>query len=125
MFVSELSCLRRGVFAVVAAAVFVLAGCSTSGASFDARSLDLMVPGQTTLAQATALLKAEPVAVYRQADGSAMARWAHHASFVPDAVYFNRELWLSFDAHQRFQHVVKSINVPQSGPLPSAPAPSF
>lgn len=112
---SRLFCTRLFLAASVAAAsVVATSGCTTTGHTFDARGLDLFVPGQTTLAQASALLKAEPTHVYRQADGAATARWAHHTSFVPDAIYFNRELWLYFDAHGYFQRVVNSINVPQS-----------
>ena len=95
-------------------ALLVLTGCSTTGSSFDATSMDMLSPGQTTLTQASVLLKADPINVYRPADGSAMARWAHGASFVPDAVYFNRELWLAFDRNGYFDRVVKSVNVPQA-----------
>lgn len=103
----------------------VLTGCSTTGTNFDASSLDLFVPGQTTLMQATALLKAEPTDVYRQMNGAAMARWAYRASYVPDALYFNRELWLAFDANGYFEHVVKSVNVPQAYQIPaSTPFPT-
>lgn len=91
-----------------------LAGCSTTGTSFDATSLDLIKPGQTTLAQASALLKADPENIYHQGDGAVMARWAHRASFVPDAVYMNRELWLAFDRNGYFERIVKGINVPQA-----------
>lgn len=127
---------------VLAAMLLALAGCSTTGSSFSASSLDLIQPGQTTLAQASALLKADPVNVYHQGDGSLMARWAHRATFVPDAIYMNRELWLAFDRNGYFERIVKSVNVPQSGqagqthqslqtpgarpvsPLPAAPADS-
>jgi len=64
------------------------------------------------LQEATALLQGDPVNIYRQADGSAMARWAHTSTLATDAVYFNRELWLSFDAYGRFQRIVHSNNVP-------------
>lgn len=105
----------------LAGALLALAGCSTTGTSFDASRLDLLVPGSTTLNQASALLGADPVDVYRRGDGSALARWAHRASFVPDAVYFNRELWLQFDHYGQFERVVKSVNVPQSGQVKSHP----
>lgn len=98
-----------------AAVVVSLAACSTTGSSFDASAMDLIRPGQTTLAQASALLKADPENVYYQGDGSAVARWAHRASFVPDAVYFNREIWLAFDRNGYFDRIVKGINVPQAG----------
>lgn len=110
----------RGVARALAVGVLATsAACTTSGHAFDATGLDFLVPGQTTLAQASALLKSDPVNVYRQADGAATARWAHHSSFVPDAVYFNREIWLAFDANGYFERMVKSTNVPQAHALPS------
>src|SRR5690554_2091872 len=72
--------------------VAALAACSTTGRSFDASRLNHIVPGQTTLEQASAILKGDPENVYRQGDGSVMARWAHKATLVTDAVYFRREL---------------------------------
>ncbi len=96
----------------VLAALVMSAACTTSGSAFDTTSLDLLTPGQTTLTEASTLLKSEPTNVYRQQNGAATARWAHHSSMVPDAVYFNRELWLYFDENGVFQRVVKSNNVP-------------
>lgn len=111
----------------IAATLMSLAACSTTGSSFDASAIDLIRPGQTTLAQASALLKADPENIYYQGDGSLTARWAHRASFVPDAVYFNRELWLAFDRNGYFDRIVKGINIPQAGQADlhnrSAPVP--
>ena len=89
-----------------------LSACATTGNRFDASALPLLEPGQTSLAEASALLDADPVNVYRQQDGSAMARWAHKASLATDAIYVNQELWLAFGPDGRFQHVVKRINIP-------------
>lgn len=89
-----------------------LVGCSTTGNQFDTTDLRFLVPGETTLPEAVALLQSEPVNVYRQSDGSAMARWAHTATLATDAVYFNQELWLTFDAYGRFDRIVKSNNIP-------------
>lgn len=99
---------------LIAGAVVAIAGCSTTGNTFDTTDLRFLVPGETTLAEATELLQGEPVNVYRQLDGSAMARWAHTASLATDAVYFNQELWLAFDASGRFVRIVKSNNVPHA-----------
>lgn len=110
-----------------------LAACSTTGSSFDSSALPLIVPGQTTMVEASALLQSDPVNVYRQLDGSAMAIWAHKATLATDAVYFNQELWLAFGADGRYTHIVKSINIPgaykadarrPSQPHATAPAPS-
>ena len=95
------------------ACVLALAACTTTGRSFDASALTLLVPGQTTLEQASALLGADPVDTYRRLDGSATARWAHKATLATDAIYFNRELWLAFGPDGRYQRVVESINIPR------------
>lgn len=100
--------------ALLIGGAIALAGCSTTGNQFDTTDLRFLVPGQTTLAEATALLQGEPVNVYRQLDGSATARWAHTATLATDAVYFNQELWLAFDPYGRFLHIVKSNNVPHA-----------
>lgn len=105
---------RGGVRTVLAVAAITLAACTTSGSTFDTSSLDLLIPGQTTLDEASALLKSEPTDVYRQRSGAATARWAHHSSLVTDAVYFNRELWLYFDETGVFRRVVRSHNVPMA-----------
>lgn len=114
-FRSSMLLAIRGLTAIV---VVTVAGCATTGSTFDASSMDLLVPGQTTLTQASALFKADPTDVYRHASGAATARWSHRASFVPDAVYFNREVWLSFDSNGHFERVVKSVNVPQAWQVP-------
>ena len=111
-------------------ALISLAGCSTTGNSFDTTDLRFLVPGETTLAEATALLQGEPANVYRQLDGSATARWAHTATLATDAIYFNQELWLAFDRYGRFVRIVKSNNIPHTNlyqdgrridvPLPAA-----
>ncbi len=88
-----------------------LAACSTSGRSFHATDLWRIKAGQTTLDQASRILEAEPVNVYRQLDGSAMAVWMHNASLLTDAIYFCRELWLAFGPDGKFIRVVNSTNV--------------
>lgn len=106
----------RSVFRVIRTLLLggtlALAACSTTGNRFDTTDLRFLVPGETTLQEATRLLQGDPVNVYRQLDGSATARWAHTATLSTDAVYFNQELWLAFDAYGRFERIVKSNNVP-------------
>jgi hypothetical protein len=107
--------LVRTAKTMLAVAVLAVAsGCATTGSTFDSSALPMLVPGETTLEQASALLKSDPVNVYRQLDGSATARWAHKASLVTDAVYFNQELWLAFGPDGRYQRIVKSVNVPRA-----------
>lgn len=118
---------RQVRLAVMLALGLLVAACSTTGNQFDDSALRLLVPGQTTLEEASAYFKADPVNVYRNTDGSAIARWAHTASFVPDAVYFNREIWLAFDQYGRYQRVVKSNNIPRAyefGDKPQALPPA-
>ncbi len=91
-----------------------LAACSTTGNSFDSSALRFIVPGQTTLTEAASLLNSDPTDIYRQLDGSAVARWSHKASVVTDAIYFNQELWLAFGPDGRFQRIVRSENLPQA-----------
>lgn len=90
----------------------VLAGCSTTGNSFNTTDIRFLMPGETTLQEASQLLQGEPVNIYRAADGSATARWAHRSTVLTDAVYFTRELWLAFDPYGRYQYVVKTHNLP-------------
>lgn len=104
--------LRSTLF-LVFACLLGLTACSTTGRNFDASALNLLVPGQTTLEQASVLFGADPVDTYRQLDGSATARWAYKATLATDAIYFNRELWLAFGPDGRYQRVVESINIPQ------------
>ena len=95
----------------VGALLSSLAACYTTGRSFDTSEMSRIIPGHTTLEQASTILKAEPDNVYRQLDGSATARWASKSTLLTDAVYFRRELSLRFDSAGRFQRVVDSVNV--------------
>src|SRR3546814_11199865 len=78
--------------------------------------------------QASDILGGEPVNIYRRLDGSLVARWAHSASLVTDAVYFRQELWLEFGSDGKFDRVVKKVNIHLGAhaaiePLPLAPSP--
>lgn len=109
--------ITRRMFArlfVASACGLGLAACSTTGSSFDSSGLHYLVPGQTTLDEASGSLQSPPTDTYRQQDGSATARWSHKASMVTDAIYFNQELWLAFGPDGRFQRIVKSANIPRA-----------
>lgn len=137
MYLGPCKPVRAGLAAVLARGVLIigltaaLAACSTAGKRFDTLEMSQIIPGQTTLEEATVLLKGQPENVYRQRDGSAMARWAHTATMVTDAVYFRRELWLQFGADGRFERVVNQVNVqgtvgqgvaaPAAAPQPTTP----
>lgn len=99
---------------LVVVCAMALAGCSTTGSSFDTSALRFIVPGQTTLDEASSLLNSDPTDVYRQLDGSALARWSHKTSVVTDAIYLNQELWLAFGPDGRFQKIQKSVNLPRA-----------
>lgn len=114
MSIAARSRLLFGRMAVAGYCMAALAACGTTGHSFDSSALDLIVPGQTTLNEASALLGSEPVDVYRQMNGAATARWAEKASLVTDAIYFQQELWLAFGPDGRFERIVKKVNVPSS-----------
>lgn len=96
------------------AAAAGLSACSTTGNNFDSSAIPLLVEGQTTMGEASTLLHAEPVNVYRQQDGSALAIWSHKLTLATDAVYFNQELWLAFGPDGRFRHIAKSVNIPRA-----------
>lgn len=98
----------------------VLAGCSTTGNRFDTADLRFLEPGYTTLQEASEFLQGDPVNVYRQSDGSAIARWAHTNTLLTDAIYFNQELWLAFDPGGYYQRIVKSHNIPRMNLYPDA-----
>src|SRR5690606_30142290 len=117
---------------LVGVAAVAIAGCATTGHNFDTHDLRFLVAGETTLEEAKVLLQADPVNIYRQADGAATARWAYGSSLVNDAVYFNRELWRAFDSSGRFVRIVKSHSVPHAYPYedgrrvdPPAPPRTF
>ena len=114
MFMAARSRLMFGRMVVAACCMAALTACGTTGHSFDSSAIELIVPGQTTLDEASTLLGSEPVNVYRQVNGAATARWAEKATLVTDAVYFRQELWLAFGPDGRFERVVKKVNVPGS-----------
>lgn len=111
MPVSPAFCVLR---ALVLGGAVALAGCSTTGNPFNTADLRFLEPGHTTLQEASIMLQGEPVNVYRQLDGSAVARWAHKTSILTDAIYRNQELWLAFDSYGRFQRVVKGNSIPSA-----------
>lgn len=123
------SFIRRGIIKgalrclMLAGVVAVSAACTTTGRSFDTSEMGRIIPGQTTLEQASVILKAEPEIVYRQLDGAATARWSSKNTLLTDAMYFRRELSLRFDSNGRFERIVDRVNVPgETGAPPRAPS---
>jgi len=109
--------IRRSIIVRVARTVMLagllagVAACSTTGRPFDTSEMHRIIPGETTLEQASAILKADPEIVYRQLDGSATARWSSKNTLLTDAMYFRRELSLRFDTEGRYERIVDRINV--------------
>ena len=119
-------CRRGHIFcvfkvAVAGSALAFLAGCATSGRSFNEMALAEFVPGQTTYTQAVRLLGAEPVNTYSQLNGAMLAQWEHKITVLTDAAYYRRNLLLRFSPDGRFEAVVDSNNVL---PSPKQPANS-
>lgn len=103
--------MRIGIAALVLA-VAGLAGCSTTGRSFNAAGLNQIVQGRTTMAQASEYLGAVPVDTWRRNDGSVLARWAYKGTVATDALYFRQEAWLLFGADGTFERTENTINTP-------------
>lgn len=122
MSIAARSRLLFGCMAVAGFCMAALTACGTTGHSFDSSAIELIVPGQTTLDEASALLGSEPVNIYRQVNGAATARWAEKATLVTDAIYFRQELWLAFGSDGRFERIVKKVNVPGSVRRTALPA---
>lgn len=102
--------VRRLALSAVFSALFLTA-CHSTGNNFSSRGLDQLEPGMASFDDAIVLLQAEPTNRYYRPDGSYMARWAHVGSLLPDAIYFDRELWLEFDAGDRLVKINKRQNI--------------
>lgn len=97
---------------MLSASLIIMAGCSFTGNTFQPSGLDRVVIGRTTLQQAADDLGAQPVDVWRQGDGSVLARWAYRATAATDAVYFRQEVWLRFAPDGTFERQENAINIP-------------
>lgn len=105
------SFLGRLRYMLLAALLLLLSACYSTGNNFSSVRLEKLQPGISTYYDAVELLEADPVNTYYRTDGAYMARWAHINSLLPDAIYIDRELWLDFDAQNRFVRIVKRQNV--------------
>lgn len=102
----------------------LLMACSTYGSSFEPKGLTLLIPGVSTQAHAEDYLRGPAFNIYRQLDGSQTAVWLQRNTLATDAIYFNQELWLQFDAQGRFVRVVKRENIPLIYKEQEAPRPT-
>lgn len=96
---------------MASAALLVVTACTTTGNSFDSSKLADLSPGVTTYGDTARILTAAPVIVYRQSDGSMMARWEHKVTFLTDGFYSRKDVTLQFGPDGRLLRLVDSTNV--------------
>lgn len=93
-----------------------LAACSFgTGRYYTDEGVASLVPGQSTMMEATRAFNAPPTAQFTQSDGTTLARWDFKVSLVTDAVYASKSTLLQFGADGRLIRLVDSDNVMLSG----------
>lgn len=105
--------LHNSVFRTAAAMLLAagLSACSMTGHNFNESGLGGLTPGQSSFFDTKQALQAQPVDIYAQGDGTTMARWAHKASFVNDALYHRKEAVLLFGPDGRLIRLVDTTNI--------------
>ncbi|MFA7438821.1 hypothetical protein [Castellaniella sp.] len=103
---------RMVMLGMLGACGLALAACSVTGHPFQASGLDRLVPGQTTLMQASEALNAAPAQQWPQTDGGLLARWAYRRSLSTDALYFRQAVLLRFGPDGTFQSIEDTVNIP-------------
>jgi len=93
------------------AGLLIASGCTSSGHAFDAGKLSRLEPGRTTLAEAVRTLAGAPDQIYPQSDGTMLALWRFHRTYVPDGLYGNKEALLQFASSGLFMRLVESSNI--------------
>lgn len=99
------------VIAVVAA---MLSACGTSGNNFSAGSLADFVPGETTLAQASALLGSYPEQTYATTEGAVTALWSFQATGL-DHLLYRKSALVQFGPDGTFRRIVDTTGVTGGG----------
>ncbi|WP_233234710.1 hypothetical protein [Bordetella sp. LUAb4] len=93
-----------------------LAACSfTTGRYYTDERVAGLVPGQSTMMEATRAFNAPPTQQFPQSDGTTLARWDYKLSLVTDAVYAHKSTLLQFGADGRLIRLVDTDNVMLSG----------
>lgn len=95
----------------VLAMAALLSGCMTTGRNFDASQLSALMPGVSTMDEAAYALGAAPQTLYGQSDGSTLALWSYHATWVTDGLYGRKQALLRFGPDGRLLGLVDSTNV--------------
>lgn len=98
--------IKCGLLLIVAA----LAACSTSGSNFNSGTLPLLVPGETTLADASALLEAYPLTTYQDRAGAVDAYWSYRNSAL-DHLLWHKSALLRFGPDGKFERVVHTTGI--------------
>jgi hypothetical protein len=101
--------LRRCLPAIVVS--MAITACASTGHNFDQSKLAELEPGRTSYDEAANLLTALPVAVYRQSDGTMLARWEYKLSYVADGMYSRKDVTLQFGPDARLLRLVDSTNI--------------
>lgn len=109
--------LKKTLLAVLSSSLLI--ACTTTGQSFNTAGIKQLVIGQSTMADASQYLKANPVDVWQQGD-TVLARWAYKNTVATDAIYVRQEAWLRFGADGTFQAMENTINIPPTQ-KPQAP----
>src|SRR5690606_19375911 len=94
----------------VLAMAALLSGCMTTGRNFDASQLSALTPGVSTMDEAAYALGAAPQTLYGQSDGSTLALWSYHATWVTDGLYGRKQALLRFGPDGRLLGLVDSTN---------------
>jgi hypothetical protein len=103
--------LKASFAAIVAGGFAALSGCAATGHNFEAGHLSMLTPGETTMAQAAYVLQAPPDKIYPQSDGTTLALWQFHVTFVTDGFYSRKEAMLQFGPDSRLMRLVDTTNI--------------
>jgi|GEM_PF-2295383 len=96
--------------AAVLAVLLAIGGCATSGRDFHSDQLARLMPGETTLPQAVALMQAYPVQTYAANDGAFEALWSYHVTSLNHLLYRKSTL-VRFSADGTFERVVDTAGI--------------
>jgi len=99
--------LRR----LIAVLALGLAGCATSGNDFDPNGLTRLVPGVTTLTDATVLLRGYPAQTYSSVQGATTALWSYRVSGPSDLAYRHKSALVQFAPDGTFERIVETSGV--------------
>ncbi|ALM83186.1 hypothetical protein [Bordetella sp. N] len=105
--------LRALACAGALAGAMALAGCAytTTGRYYTDERVGSLVPGQSTMMEATRAFNALPTQQLPQSDGTLLARWDYKVTLVTDAIYVHKSTLLQFGADGRLIRLLDTDNV--------------